>query len=125
MSQSLKFTKDHEWIGVEGEDTAVLGITEYARHALGDLVYLELPKIGTSYTKGAHVAVVESVKTAAEVYTPVTGEIVAVNTALESDLDLLKSETAGWIVKIRMTRREEMAELMDEPAYRAYLGTLE
>jgi glycine cleavage system H protein len=119
----MKFTKDHEWIKLEGGEVAVLGITEYAQHALGDLVYIELPKVGAKFSKGAHVAVVESVKTAAEVYTPVTGEIVAVNTALESDYDLLKSETDGWIAKIKMTDAAEIDGLMDAGAYDAYCKT--
>jgi glycine cleavage system H protein len=121
----MKFTKDHEWIKLEGDGVAVLGITEFAQHALGDLVYIELPKVGAKYSKGAHVAVVESVKTAAEVYTPVTGEVVAVNTALESDYDLLKSETDGWIAKIKMTDAAEVSGLMNEAAYKEYLKTVE
>lgn len=121
----IKFTKDHEWVKVENGTIAVLGITDYAQHALGDLVYIELPKLGTTYGKGSHFAVVESVKTAAEVYTPVSGEIVAVNTALEKDFDLLKSETDGWIAKIKMNNPAEIEALMDEAAYQAYLKTVE
>lgn len=121
----IKFTKDHEWVKIEDGAVAVLGITEYAQHALGDLVYVELPKIGATYSKGAHFAVVESVKTAAEVYTPVSGEIVAVNTALEKDFDLLKSATDGWIAKIKMNSPSEIEALMDESAYQAYLKTVE
>lgn len=121
----IKFTKDHEWVKIEDGAVVVLGITEYAQHALGDLVYVELPKIGATYSKGAHFAVVESVKTAAEVYTPVSGEIVAVNTALEKDFDLLKSKTNGWIAKIRMNTPSEIESLMDETAYQAYLKTVE
>lgn len=119
----IKFTKDHEWIKLEGSDVAVIGITEYAQHALGDLVFIELPKMGASYKKGAHFAVVESVKTAAEVYTPVSGDVVAVNSALESDYDLLKSESEGWIAKFKMTDMAELAGLMDRAAYDAYLKT--
>lgn len=121
----IKFTKDHEWVKIENGTIAVLGITDYAQHALGDLVYIELPKLGTTYGKGSHFAVVESVKTAAEVYTPVSGEIVAVNTALEKDFDLLKSETDGWIAKIKMNNPAEIEVLMDDAAYQAYLKTVE
>ncbi len=121
----IKFTKDHEWAKIENGTIAVLGITDYAQNALGDLVYIELPKLGATYGKGSHFAVVESVKTAAEVYTPVSGEIVAVNTALEKDFDLLKSETDGWIAKIRMNNPAEIEALMDESAYQAYLKTVE
>lgn len=121
----LKFTKDHECLSVEG-DVAVIGITEYAQHALGDLVYVELPKVGTQYKKGAHFAVVESVKTAAEVYTPVSGEIVSVNDNLSGDPELIKKSFAdGWIAKIKMTDAAEVAGLMDKTAYDAYLATLD
>lgn len=121
----IKFTKDHEWVKIENGTIAVLGITDYAQHALGDIVYIELPKLGATYGKGSHFAVVESVKTAAEVYTPVSGEIVAVNTALEKDFDLLKSETDGWIAKIKMNNPAEIEVLMDDAAYQAYLKTVE
>lgn len=119
----IKYTKDHEWIKIEDGTVAVIGITDYAQHALGDLVFIELPKLGAQYKKGAYFAVVESVKTAAEVYTPVTGEVVAVNTALESDYDLLKSDVDGWIAKFKMTDAAELAGLMDEATYRDYVKT--
>ncbi len=122
---TTKFTKDHEWVKMEGDDVAVVGITEYAQHALGDLVYIELPKLGATYSKGANFAVVESVKTAAEVYTPVTGEVIRVNDALESDFDLLKSDTDGWIAKFKITNAEELAALMDDAAYQDYLKTVD
>lgn len=122
---TLKFTKDHEWLKIEGDDTAVLGITDYAQNALGDLVYVELPSIGKSVKKGEHFAVVESVKTAAEVYTPVTGEVVAVNDDLSTDPELIKkSLEEGWIAKIKMTNADEMAGLMDQAAYDAFVKTL-
>jgi glycine cleavage system H protein len=121
----IKYTKDHEWIKLEGTDVAVVGITEYAQHALGDLVFIELPKMGEMFKKGAHFAVVESVKTAAEVYTPISGEVIAVNSALESDYDLLKSDTDGWIAKFKITDADELASLMDKVAYDAYLKTLD
>lgn len=121
----LKFTKDHECLSVDG-DVAVIGITDYAQHALGDLVYVELPKLGAKYTKGAHFAVVESVKTAAEVYTPVSGEIVAINDNLSADPELIKKSFAdGWIAKIKMTDAGEISGLMDQAAYDAYLKTLD
>lgn len=121
---SVKYTKDHEWVKIENGDTAVLGITEYAQHALGDLVYVELPKLGAQYKKGAYFAVVESVKTAAEVYTPVTGEVVAVNDALASDAELLKDAEQGWIVKIKVSDQAELEGLMDKAQYDDYLKTL-
>ncbi|MDY0029950.1 MAG: glycine cleavage system protein GcvH [Pseudobdellovibrionaceae bacterium] len=122
---TTKYTKDHEWIKLEGDDVAVIGITEYAQHALGDLVYIELPKLGATYIKGSNFAVVESVKTAAEVYTPVTGEVIRVNDALENDFDHLKSGADGWIAKFKMTNADELASLMDEAAYQDYLKTVD
>ncbi len=119
-----KYTKDHEWVKIENGDTAVVGITEYAQHALGDLVYVELPKLGAQYKKGAYFAVVESVKTAAEVYTPVSGEIVAVNDALAQDAELLKDAANGWIVKIKITDQAELDGLMDKAQYDEFVKTL-
>lgn len=125
MTTELKYTKDHEWIKIEPDNVAVIGITEYAQHALGDLVYVELPKIGAKFSKGGHFAVVESVKTAAEVYTPVSGNIVAVNEALSGDPELLKkSIEEGWIAKIKMTDAAEINGLMSKEEYESFLKTL-
>jgi glycine cleavage system H protein len=122
---TIKYTKDHEWVKLDGEDVAVVGITDYAQHALGDLVFIELPKVGATFKKGAHFAVVESVKTAAEVYTPISGEVIEVNKGLETDYDLLKSATDGWIAKFKITDAPELAALMDEAAYKDYLKTVD
>ncbi len=122
----LKFTRDHECIYVEGE-LAWVGITKYAREALGDLVFVELPEIGKAVGKGDDVAVVESVKTAAEVYSPVDGEVVEANEALESDFDLLSTplEDGGWIAKVKMSDPSQLDELMDQAAYDEYLKTVD
>ena len=121
----VKYTNDHEWIKVEG-DTAWVGITTYARHALGDLVYLELPETGTKLNKGDNFAVVESVKAASEIYTPVSGEITAVNDNLQDNLDDLKEDVnTGWIIKVKMTNPDEAATLMDKGAYETYTASLE
>ncbi len=121
----MKYTNDHEWIKVEG-DTAWVGITTYARHALGDLVYLELPQVGQKVNKGENFAVVESVKAASEIYTPVSGEIVAVNDNLQDNLDNLKEDIGtGWIIKVKMTNPSEAGALMDKGAYDQYTKTLE
>ncbi len=121
----IKYTNDHEWIKVEG-DTAWVGITTYARHALGDLVYLELPKVGQKVNKGENFAVVESVKAASEIYTPVSGEIVAVNDNLQDNLDDLKEDLdKGWIIKVKMANPSEAGALMDKGAYDQYTATLE
>ena len=120
----VKYTNDHEWIKIEG-DTAWVGITTYARHALGDLVYLELPENGRTLTKGDNFAVIESVKAASEIYTPVSGEIVAVNDALQDNLDDLKEDIdKGWIVKIKMTNPAEAAALLDKASYEKYTESL-
>lgn len=120
----MKYTKDHEWMKIEG-DVAVIGITDYAQNALGDLVFVELPKLGKQVKKGEHFAVVESVKTAAEVYTPVSGEVVAINDNLSGDPELLKkSIDEGWIAKIKITDPAEASGLMDKAAYDAFLKTV-
>lgn len=120
----LKFTNDHECVKVEG-DLAWVGITSYAREALGDLVYVELPEIGKKVMKGEYFAVVESVKTAAEVYAPVSGEVVEVNEAMGSDFDLIAQpvDAQGWIVKLKVDNVADLDALMDEAAYNAYLET--
>jgi glycine cleavage system H protein len=122
MAADLKYTSEHEWLKVEGGNTAVIGITEYAQDALGDLVYVELPQVGKKVKKGEDFAVVESVKTAAEVYSPVTGEVVAINDNLSGDPELIKkSLDEGWIAKIKMTDPAEIKGLMDRAAYDEFL----
>ena len=121
---TTKYTEDHEYIRVEGA-TGVVGITNYAQDQLGDIVFVELPAIGKVLKKGDEAAVVESVKTAAEVYTPVTGEIIGVNDNLSGDPELLKKGLdEGWIAKIKMTSSDEMSGLMDQAAYDAFVKTL-
>lgn len=121
----IKYTDDHEWLKVEG-DTAWVGITTYARHALGDLVFLELPETGRKVSKGDDFAVVESVKAASEIYAPVAGEITSVNDNLADNLDDLKEDIdKGWIVKIKMDNPAEAAELMDKSAYDTLVESLD
>jgi glycine cleavage system H protein len=121
----FKYTKDHECIYVDG-DTAWIGISQHAQDALGDLVFVELPEIGKALKKGQSAAVVESVKTAAEVYTPVDGTITAVNTKMPDDLELIKSPVNdnGWIVKVKIADASAVSALMDELAYKEYLKGL-
>lgn len=118
----FKYTKDHECIYVDG-DIAFIGISKHARDALGDLVFIELPEIGKSVEKGDDIAVVESVKTAAEVYTPVDGTIAEVNEAMESDFDLIAKpiHEDGWIVKMKISNPSDLEDLMDEADYSEYL----
>jgi len=114
----MKYTKDHEWIEVEG-DTATIGITNHAQEQLGDVVFVELPAIGKKVTKGGEAAVVESVKAASEVYAPVSGEVVAVNKELEGDPALVNrgAEGDGWFMKVKLKDKSELADLMDKAAY--------
>ncbi len=121
----MKFTKDHEWVSVEG-DTALVGITAYAANALGDVVFVEVPEVGKSVKQGDGFAVVESVKAASDVYAPVSGEVVDANTELSNSPDVVNAapEGAGWIAKIKLGNTAELDALMDRAAYEAYLDTL-
>ncbi len=118
----FKYTKDHECIYVEG-DVAYVGISAHAQEALGDLVYIELPDVGKKIEKGGEIAVVESVKTAAEVYAPVDGEIVAVNEPMTEEFELVSAPVNenGWIVKVKVADVSALNELMDQAAYDEYL----
>ncbi len=121
-----KYTEDHEAVYVDG-DVAWVGITKYAQEALGDLVFVELPEVGKALSKGDEFAVVESVKTAAEVYSPVDGEVVEANDNMPDDLELIAKDLAdgGWIVKIKISDASQLDGLMDEAAYQDYLKTLD
>ncbi len=121
----LLFTKDHEWVQKQGDGTVLIGITDYARDSLGDLVYLELPKPGKNVAKGNHFAVIESVKAASEIYTPVSGEIVDVNANIADSLDDLGSDPGkGWIVKLKPASEQYLDGLMDQAAYDKYVSGL-
>ncbi len=115
------FTPDHEWINIEDHEAAVVGITLHAQDALGDVVFVELPEVGRSYSQGEVAGVVESVKAAADVYMPVSGKVTAVNEALRSDPSLANSDPlkAGWFFRIDLTEPAQIAALMDEAAYAA------
>ncbi len=119
------FTREHEWIKVDG-DTATVGITNHAQEALGDIVFTEVPDSGKQLSKGQEAAVVESVKAASDVYSPVTGEVTEGNQAVADDPSLVNSdpEGAGWFFKIRLTDAGELDGLMDEGAYRDWVKTL-
>ena len=117
---SLKYTEDHEWIQVEG-DVAVVGITHHAQDALGDVVFVDLPEVGKTFAQKDVAGVVESVKAAADVYMPVSGEITEVNEYLRSDPSLANSDPlgAGWFFKVKLADASQLAALMDEAAYQA------
>jgi glycine cleavage system H protein len=117
----LKFTTDHEWIRQDG-DTVTVGITHHAQDALGDVVFVELPEVGSTLPAKATAGVVESVKAAADVYMPVSGEITEVNEALRADPALANNNPMdeGWFFKVRLSQPAELDGLMDEAAYRAF-----
>jgi len=122
---SLYFTKDHEWISVEG-DAATVGITDYAQAQLGDIVFVEVPPAGAAVDKGNEAAVVESVKAASDVYAPVSGTVTEGNAALEADPALVNTspEDDGWFFKLTLSDPAELDGLMDEDAYKAFVATL-
>lgn len=122
----LKYSEDHEWIRVEGEE-AVLGITDYAQDQLSDVVYVELPEVGESFERGEVLAVVESVKAASDVYTPVTCEVLAVNSILEDSPELVNRDPYGeaWFVRISLANPAELDDLMDAQAYQEYVEGLD
>jgi glycine cleavage system H protein len=122
---SLYFTKEHEWIRVEG-DTATVGISDHAQEQLGDIVFVEVPDAGRRVAKGQEAAVVESVKAASDVYSPVSGEVVEGNQAIADDPALVNSdpEGQGWFFKLKLHNPGELDGLMDESAYREWVKTL-
>ena len=122
---TVYFTKEHEWIRVEG-DTATVGITNHAQEQLGDVVFVELPKVGKAVNKGGEAAVVESVKAASEVYAPVTGEVVEVNGELEGDPALVNrdAEAGAWFMKVKLKDKGELDDLMDKAGYDKFIATL-
>ena len=116
---TVKFSKDHEWIDISDHEAATVGITVHAQDALGDVVFVDLPEVGKTFNQGEVAGVVESVKAAADVYMPVTGEIVEVNEALRADPSLANTDPlgAGWFFKVHVTVMMQFDALMDEPAY--------
>jgi glycine cleavage system H protein len=120
--KDLKFTKDHEWIRVEGE-IAVIGISDYAQGELGDVVYVELPTVDETVEKGDAVSNIESVKAVSDIYSPLSGEIVEVNEALEDTPENVNKDPYGdgWIFKIKMSDTDQLTELMDAGQYEEYL----
>jgi glycine cleavage system H protein len=122
---TLRYTEEHEWIRVDG-DTATIGISPYAQEQLGDVVFVDLPQTGKKVEKGKEVAVVESVKAASEVYAPVSGEVVAVNSDLASEPARVNSDPLGqgWFVKLKLSNKAELDGLMDQAAYDAYVKGL-
>jgi glycine cleavage system H protein len=119
------YTSDHEWIDTGSAEAATVGITTHAQDALGDVVFVDLPSVGATFMKGAVAGVVESVKAAADLYMPVAGEVVEVNEALRADPSLANSDPlgAGWFFRIRPSDASELANLMDQATYDAFVKT--
>ena len=121
--KDYRYTKEHEWIKAEGA-TGTIGITDYAQHELGDVVFVELPKVGTQLKAGQSLGTVESVKAVSEIFTPVSGEVTETNPALVDAPEKINSDPHGsaWLIKIRLADPKEPASLMDAAAYEAYIA---
>ena len=120
---TVRYTPEHEWIQLDAQDNAVVGITLHAQDALGDVVFVDLPEAGKAYGKGDVAGVVESVKAAADLFMPVDGEVTEVNEALRADPSLANSDPMdkGWFFKMKLTDRAGFDQLMDEPAYQQFV----
>lgn len=119
IPSELRYRESHEWVRDEGDGTAVVGISDHAQEALGDMVFIEVPEPGTSYEQGEACAVVESVKAASDVYAPVSGEVIEANSALEDAPELVNSDpyTDGYLFKIRLSNPDELDGLLDAETY--------
>ena len=122
---TIKFSKDHEWVNAADANAAVVGITVHAQDALGDVVFVDLPAVGTTFAQGDVAGVVESVKAAADVYMPGSGEVVEVNEALRADPSLANSDPlgAGWFFKVKLSDASQLDALMDETAYSSFAAS--
>jgi glycine cleavage system H protein len=123
IPENLKYTKDHEWLKIEGGD-ALVGISDYAQHELGDIVFIEVETVGETLGKGEAFGTIEAVKTVSDMYMPVGGEVLEFNQALLTNPEILNKDPydKGWIVKIRMTDPSETGQLLDAAAYSAQIG---
>ena len=120
IAEGLKYSKDHEWVRVEG-DTAYVGITDYAQHNLGEIVYVELPGVGTALNVGDVLGAVDSVKSASDIFTPVSGEVLRVNDSLSDAPEKVNEDAyASWIVEMKLADLSELDGLMDAAAYKEY-----
>ena len=120
---SIKYSEDHAWVNVQDEDLVTIGITDFAQEQLGDLVYIELPKVGHEFSRGDNISVIESVKSASDLVAPVSGEIVEVNDRLDDDPELVSEDSMGegWFIKVKLSKRSELDELMDEESYQTFI----
>ncbi len=122
IPEELKYTKDHEWARIEGE-TAVVGITDYAQSELGDIVYVELPEVGTPVKQGESFGTIEAVKAVSDLFAPLSGEVIEVNTELENSPEVINQDPygKGWMIKIKISDPKEIENLLDKAAYEALL----
>ena len=123
---NYRYTKEHEWVRVEG-DVATVGITDYAQHELGDVVFVEMPKPGTKLNGGQSFGTVESVKAVSDIYAPVSGEVTEVNAALSETPETINKDPHGkaWLIKLKLANSSELAKLMDAAAYEAFVADKE
>lgn len=123
IDPDAKYLDSHEWVKLDQDNVYTVGLSAYAIEQLGDIVYMELPEVGTEFSKGDAFGVVESVKSAADIYVPLSGKVVAINEAVPETPDVLKDDAydEGWLIKIEVTNPAELEELMDENAYRTFL----
>jgi len=117
----LKYAETHEWVRVEDDGTVVVGITDHAQDALGDIVYIELPEVGTNADAGAEIAVVESVKAASDIYSPISGEIVDINSSLDDQPETVNQSPYGdgWLFRIQISDAQDLQDLMDADGYQS------
>jgi glycine cleavage system H protein len=123
IPENLKYTKDHEWIKVEG-DFGWIGITDYAQGELGDIVFVELPKAGTKLTQGKSFGTIEAVKAVSDLYAPAAGEVVELNGTIKDNPEVINKDPYGdgWMVKIKIANKGELGSLLDAPSYQKLLG---
>ena len=121
--ENFRYTKEHEWVSIEG-DTATVGITDHAQHELGDIVYVDLPKTGAKLAKGATLGSVESVKAVSDVYSPISGEVIAINETLANAPEKLNAEPhdGAWLIKVKLSDAAEIQDLMTAADYQKYIG---
>ncbi len=124
IPEGLRYAKSHEWLKLEGDGTATLGITAYAQDSLGDITFVQLPKVGATLASGAVLGVVESVKAASDIYAPVAGTVTAANPALGTSPETVNRSPYGdgWLIKLRLANPAEAGSMLDAAAYRALVG---
>ena len=119
---SIKYSEDHEWVELKGDDQVVIGITDFAQEQLGDLVYVELPEVGDECSRGENISVIESVKAASDLIAPVSGTIIEVNSRLEDEPELVTEDSMGegWFIKVKLSNTSELDDLMHESTYNSF-----